>query len=178
MIRKKIKYLNFVFVLFFISVLSVCFCGCSGLKGYSNESLFDEDVKSVYVEMFDSISFRRGAEYVLTDALAKQIEASTPYKIVSDRSKADTVLGGQIVGISGGAISTEYETGRALERDVVLAATVNWKNLKTGELLVDDIRVSASANYSEWQNQGFDYGTSVAANKLAKRIVELMENEW
>ncbi len=176
--KREVKNLNFVFAFFFISIVSVCFCGCSGIKGYSNESLFNEDVKSVYVEMFDSTSFRRGTEYVLTDALAKRIEASTPYKIVSDRSQADTVLSGQITGIGGGAISSEFETGRALERNVLLNAVVNWKNLKTGELLIDDISVSASANYSEWQNQGFEYGTNLAANKLAKRIVELMEKEW
>jgi len=176
--KKKVQNLSFVFAIFFVFIASVCFCGCSGIKGYSNESLFNESVKTVYVEMFDSMSFRRGIEYVLTDALAKRIEASTPYKIVSDRSQADTVLSGQITGIGGGAISSEFETGRALERDVLLSAAVNWKDLKTGELLIDDISVSASANYSEWQNQGFEYGTSLAANKLAKRIVELMEKEW
>lgn len=176
--KREVKNLNFVFAIFFVFIVSVYFCGCSGIKGYSNESLFNEDVKSVYVEMFDSMSFRRGVEYVLTDALAKRIEASTPYKIVSDRSQADTVLSGRITGIGGGAISTEFETGRALERDVLLSASVDWKDLKTGELLIDDIRVSASANYSEWQNQGFEYGASLAANKLAKRIVELMEKEW
>jgi len=45
-------------------------------------------------------------------------------------------------------------------------------------LLIDNQSVSASGSYSELQNQGFKYASSIAANKLAQRIVELMEQEW
>jgi len=148
------------------------------MSGYSNESLFPEDVGSVYVEMFDNRSFRRGVEYELTDALAKRIEAETPYKIISRRDHADTVISGQIVQVSESALTSERQTGRALEKEVQLRAVVNWKNLKTGELLIDNRSVSASATFSEWQNQGFRYASALAANNLAQRIVELMEKEW
>jgi len=161
-------------------IVAAClgFCGCSGLGGYSNESVFPQDVTSVYVEMFDNQSFWRGVEYDLTDALAKRIEAQTPYKIISSRDRADTVISGQIVTVNQTVLSAERETGRALEKEVVLQAVVNWKNLKTGALLIDSKTVSASATYSEWQNQGFGYASSLAANKLAERIVELMEKQW
>lgn len=152
--------------------------GCGGPSGYSSESLFPEQVNSVYVEMFDNKSFRRGVEYELTDALAKRIEAATPYKIISNREQADTVLGGQIVSVGESVISFERETGRAMEKQVELRAVVNWKDLKTGEVLIDNKTVSASASYSEWQNQGFGYASVLAANNLAKRIVELMEKKW
>ena len=169
-----------IFVIFFSSTIAVClgFCGCAEMSGYSNESLFPGDVSSVYVEMFDNQSFRRGVEYELTDALAKRIEAKTPYKIISSPDRADTVISGQIMQISESVLTTERETGRALEKEVELRAVVNWKNLKTGELLIDNRSVSASATFSEWQNQGFRYASALAANNLARRIVELMEKEW
>jgi len=148
------------------------------MSGYSNESLFPEEIGSVYVEMFDNRSFRRGVEYELTDALAKRIETETPYKIISSRDRADTVISGQIVSARELWLSRERQTGRALEKEVELRAIVNWKNLKTGELLIDNQSVSASASYSEWQEQGFLYGSTLAANNLAQRIVELMEKEW
>jgi hypothetical protein len=148
------------------------------MSGYSNESLFPEEVRSVYVEMFDSRSFRRGVEYELSDALAKRIEAETPYKIISSRDRADTIISGQILSIGESWVSTEREVGRALEKEVEVRAVVNWKNLKTGELLIDNQSVSASASYSEWQNQSFRYASTLAANNLARRIVELMEKEW
>jgi hypothetical protein len=117
-------------------------------------------------------------EYNLTDALAKRIEAATPYKIISNREQADTVMSGQITSVGELVLSYERQTGRSLERQVELLAVVSWKNLKTGELLIDNQPVSASASYSEWQNQGFDYASTLAANNLAKKIVELMEKKW
>ncbi|MDD5328138.1 MAG: LPS assembly lipoprotein LptE [Phycisphaerae bacterium] len=148
------------------------------MSGYSNESLFPADVSSVYVEMFDNKSFRRGVEYELTDALAKRIEAETPYKIVSNRDRADTIISGHIVSARESRLSYERQTGRAMEKEAELRAVVNWKNLKTGELLIDNKSVSASASYSEWQSQGFRYGSTLAANNLAQKIVEMMEKEW
>jgi hypothetical protein len=152
--------------------------GCSGLNGYSNASLFPQEVQSVCLEMFDNQTFRRGAEYELSDALSKRIEVETPYKIVSSRDRADSVMSGQIVAIGELALSIERESGRALEKEVELQAVVNWKNLKTGELLIANRTVAASASYSEYQQQDFKYASTLAANKLARKIVELMETKW
>lgn len=152
--------------------------GCADPVRYSNASLYPGDVESVYLEMFDSRSFRRGSEYVLSDALAKRIEAETPYKIVSDRDLADSIISGQITAIGESILTLEREIGRALEKEVILTAVVNWKNLKTGRLMINSQTVTAAASYSEFQGQDFTYASAVAANKLARNIVELMENEW
>ena len=169
-------------------ILLVCFCifmlgtlfisGCTGLTNYSNESLFPQGVDTVYLEMFDNQTFRRGTEYELSDALAKRIEVDTPYKIVSSRDRADTVMSGQITSIGETALSTERETGLILEKEVQLTALINWKNLKTGELLIDNFSLSATASYSEYQQQDIKYASNLAANNLARKIVELMEVKW
>ncbi|MHC4394571.1 MAG: LPS assembly lipoprotein LptE [Planctomycetota bacterium] len=175
---EKNQHLVFTTFLCLTVASCTCFCGCAEMSGYSNQSLFPENVDSVYVEMFDNRSFRRGVEYELSDALAKRIEAETPYKIISSRDRADTVISGQIVQITESVLSRERQIGRALEKEVQLQAVVNWKNLKTGELLINNKSINASANYSEWQNQSFGYASTLAANNLARRIVELMEKEW
>jgi len=154
------------------------FCGCAKMGGYSSESLFPQDVSSVCLKMFDNKSFRRGVEYELSDALAKRIEADTPYKIVSSPDRADTVISGQIVSIDESTLTTERKIGRALERQVRLTAIVNWKNLKTGDLLIDDRQVAVDTTYSIYQNQDFSYASALAANNLAQKIVELMEKKW
>ncbi len=175
---EKIRKAVLVSFLGLIPVFCLTIWGCAGLRAYSNESLFDESFTSIYVEMFDNRTFRRGVEYTLTDALAKRIEAETPYKIISSRDRADTVISGQISGISGAVLSSERETGAAMEKQIEITAVINWKNLKTGQLMLEDASVSASADYSEWQNQGFNYASSLAANNLARKIVELMEKQW
>jgi len=170
-----------------IILVSFCFCaivlcvgmfGCESPGGYSSAQLYQEGITSVYVEMFDNQSFRRGIEYELTDALAKRIEAQTPYKVVSNPDKADTVIGGQILQAGVAVLSIERQTGRAIERQVRLRAVVSWKNLKTGQFIIDNKTVTAAATYSQWQSQSFEYASALAANTMAEKIVELMEKPW
>jgi hypothetical protein len=147
-------------------------------SGYTNQSLFPGDVKSVYIQMFDNRTFRRGIEYTLSDALAKRIESDTPYRIVSDRDRTDSVLDGQLVVIAESILTVERETGQAMEKEVVLSATVDWKNLRTGRMMVNHRPITAAASYSEFLNQDFTYASALAANKLAEKIVELMQDNW
>jgi hypothetical protein len=159
-------------------------CGCTAvllagcLGGYSSQPLYPQDVKSVYVEMFDNTTFRRDLEYDLTDAIAKRIDAETPYRIVSDRSRADTVLSGKIIAINDSVLTVERSIGRALESQAEVIAQFSWKNLQTGQYLIENKKISATAAYSEFQQQSFDYASKSAANKLAERIVEQMQTGW
>lgn len=171
--RKVVSIVSTTFVL--ITILTVA-GGC--FKGYSNETLYRSDIKTVCVEMFESKSFQRGIEYVLTDSLAKRIESQTPYKIVSSKDRADTVIRGYVEGVRGSVLSSERETGRALEKDLDLKVVFTWENLKTGEMIIENQSVTATATFSEWQNQGIRYATALAANRLAVKIVEGMEDPW
>ena len=162
----------------FCILCSVFFLFFAGCGGYSSKPLYSDDIRSVYVEMFDNTTFIRDLEYDLTDAVAKRIESETPYKIVSDRSKADTVLSGKIVGIGTESLTIDRDTGRSLENQAEVAAQFSWKDLKTGQYLVENSTTDATATYSNFQNQGLDYATKVAANKLAERIVEQMQTKW
>jgi hypothetical protein len=181
---KRKAYTKTIRALFTGIITSSCFllslnlCGCNSQGSYSNESLYPQDIQTICVEMFDNESFQRGVEYELTDALAKRIEAQTPYKIVSSKDRADAVISGKITSITTSVLTAERQTGRAMEKGVNVTAVVNCKNLKTGQLILDNQRVSASASFSEWQNQSFDYASSLAANKLAQRITEAMEKKW
>lgn len=169
-----------VFIIFFAFMTTGClfFGGCRFFSDYSNESLFSDDVSSVCLEMFDNQSFHRGVEYDLTDALSKRIESQAGYKIVSNKDRAESILSGQIVSVGKSSLGSERKTGRSIENEIRLTAIVNWKNLRTGRLLIDNQTVSAAANFSQWQNQGQEYGAAIAANKLAQKIVELMEKQW
>lgn len=153
--------------------------GCvGGSGGYSNEWLYPSQVETVYVEMFDSRSFRRGHEYDLTDAIAKRIEAQTPYKIVSDRNLADSVLSGDIITIESRRLAVDRDTGRNIEDEVFIHVDVTWQNLKTGKMFLNNERVTAFSSFSTFLDQDFNYGASAAVNKAAQRIVEQMQTKW
>ncbi len=149
----------------------------SGCGGYQNSWLYPQEVQTVYVEMFDTKSFRRGFEFTLTDAICKRLESQTPYKIVSDRQTADTVLSGQMA-IRNMVLSMDRYTGRPLEYESGVSVVVTWKDLRTGRLLLDREEVMATATYSSQLGQTIDYSINLAANKAAVRVVELMETPW
>jgi len=175
---QKVKQpLKKLIVVLLVSAVLIPFTGGCG-KGYSNSWLYPEDVKTVYVEMFDTSSFRRGHEYDLTDAICKRIESQTPYKIVSDRNIADSVLSGTLGTISKGTLSMERESGKPLESESIVSVTVNWKNLSTGDIIIDNDIVYASASYSTFLDQDFEYAAKVAVNNAARRVVERMQKEF
>ena len=161
-------------ILCLILAVTLLLSGC----GYSHSFMYPESVSTVYVEMFDSRSFRRGHEYDLTDAIAKRIESETPYKILSDRNLADSVLSGEISSIGQGTLNYERETGSAFERDARIIVNFSWKDLKTGQMFVDNELVEASASYSTFVGQDFDYAARVAVNRAALRVVERMQKKW
>ena len=167
--------------LWVVAALAAVFAGidgCGGLEGYTNDWPYPRDVATVYVEMFDTQSFRRGHEYVLTDAICKRIESETPYKIVSDRDAAETVLSGRLGAIRSSVLARDRYSGRSLENEAQLTVSVSWKNLETGELLINGASASASASYSAQLGQDFDYAAKVATNRVAERVVELMQTRW
>ena len=175
--RIRIDMLLLVTALPLCIVLFAGGCGPGGMEGYTNQWLYPENVSSVYVEMFDAGGFRRGHEYNFTDALCKRIESDTPYKIVSDRNLADTVLSGR-VSIGQGVLATDRYEGTPLEVETYAKISVTWKNLKTGDILVDNEEVNAAASYSSKLGQDMDEASRVALNRAAEKVVELMETSW
>src|SRR5687767_14906756 len=73
--------------------------GLGGCAGYQlgNGTLYRTDIRTVYVPMFESDSFRRNLGERLTEAVVKEIENKTPYKVLSDPGAADSVLRGHLV---------------------------------------------------------------------------------
>ena len=49
------------------------------------------DVRTVHVPVFQSESFRRNLDYLLTEAVQREIRTRTPYRL-DDAETADTIL--------------------------------------------------------------------------------------
>lgn len=164
-----------------IVVLAIGLSGCGQVdpnNGYTNASLYRTDVKTVCIEMFQSQSFRRRIEFDLTSAVSLQIEQRTPFKVVSDCGKADTVVYGNITAVAERVLSWQRELDRPVENEVVVLAEVTWKDLRNGELILDQQKVSVSGQYASLLAAGRESAYKQAANEMAVRIVEAMESPW
>src|SRR5262245_18623075 len=85
------------------AVLVLPSCGWDGhlcILGYTTQPNYDTSIRTVYVPIFKNNTFRRGLEFELTRAVIREIEAKTPYKVVSDPCNADTELSGAIIALT------------------------------------------------------------------------------
>ena len=168
-------------VIFIGVAATMIITGCDQVDpnvGYSSQSLYRTDMHTVYVEMFESESFRRGVEYELTRALAQQIELKTPYKVVSDRRKADTIMYGSIDRISENTILQQRELDRPLANEVILVATVTWQDRRDGTLILDGQKIRVAGDYIALLGAGRDSAAKEASHEAALRIVEAMQKIW
>ena len=78
-------------------VISSCLLIAGGC-GYTTASLHDENYSTIAVPIFGNRTFYRENEFRLTEAVKKEIETKTRYRVVG-REEADTLLEGEIVGI-------------------------------------------------------------------------------
>src|SRR3954467_2368839 len=76
-------------------VMLVIFSGCAGYQ-IGNRALYRPDIRTVHVPVIQSDSYRRYLGERLTEAIVKEIELRTPYKVVG-ADAADSVLSVRLV---------------------------------------------------------------------------------
>ncbi len=50
--------------------------------GYTTQPTYDPGIRTVYVPIFQNITYARGVEFDLTRAIIREIESKTPFKVV------------------------------------------------------------------------------------------------
>src|ERR1700752_1275634 len=79
--------------------IALCLAPLTGCAGYQvgTDSLYAPDLRTVFVPMIESESYRRDLGERLTEAVQKEIELKTPYKVV-DTPDADSILSAKLLG--------------------------------------------------------------------------------
>jgi hypothetical protein len=166
-----------------ILLLLVAFGGCA-MYHVGNASLYPAEVHTIYVPMFESASFRPGMGERLTEAVMKQIEAKTPYKVDSNPN-ADSVLSGRIEN-EGKRVTIGARTGDPRELQTQISVKVSWIDNR-GQMLRPASVIPLPPAVTDVQGTGTlvpEVGQSVAVaqqeaiNRLAEQIVGLMEKPW
>lgn len=116
-------------------LLSVPACqnGHINILGYTTEPVYDPNIRTVYVPIAGNISFRRGIEFQLTQAVIREIETSSPMKVVSCREEADTELLCKIVNWRKNVINAN-QLNEIREAEVGVAVEIVWRDLRTGAI--------------------------------------------
>ncbi len=157
--------------------------GCAGYQ-LGNRTLYPADVRTVHVPIFASDSFRRNLGERLTEAVVKEIERTTPYKVVG-AAHADSVLEGRITGVTKRVVAeNRFDDPRQLELD--FAVNVSWSDHRnrslcdprTIELPAELTIVGAAASIVPEVGQSVVTAQQQAIERLATQIVSMMEAPW
>jgi hypothetical protein len=157
-------------------------CGYSRPGGdpagnYQWRSLYREDVTTVAVPIFTTKDFRRGVEFQLTKAVVNQLEAHSPYKVVS-REKADTVLEGEVVSVTLDTLSLDSSVAIPQEQLYVVAVNFTWKDLRSGRTLVQRRNFQQTATFYPTLGEDQFVGSQQSVEKLALAIVQELQADW
>jgi hypothetical protein len=169
---------------FAIAMLVIpAFSGCMGYQ-IGNQTLYPAHIQTVYVPMFDSGSFRRNLGERLTEAVIKEIELKTPYKVVSTPS-ADSVLTGYLATEGKRVVAeTRYDDARQIE--VRMQVQVNWIDRRGVEIRPSGavalppaaLEVIGTADVLPEVGQSIATTQQDAIQKVAEQIVAMMETPW
>ena len=158
--------------------------GCAANR-FGNETLYAPDVQTVYVPMIESDSFRRDLGERLTEAVVKEIELKTPFKVVGTPD-ADSVLGARIVGERKRVtVENQNDDPRAIE--INLNAEVSWINRRQQPICPPAtiavppelfLPMAQTAALLPEAGQSVASQQQVAIQRLAEQIVSTMEEPW
>jgi hypothetical protein len=162
---------------------SAFFVGCAGYQ-IGNRSLYRPDIRTVHVPVVQSESFRRYLGERLTEAIVKEVELRTPYKVVGSDA-ADSVLNVRLVSDSKRILANNrFSEPRDIETDFFIQAS--WVD-RRGDIIMshDDIpaapllvNIGQQANFVPEAGQSLVTAQQEAIDKLAEQIVGQMEVAW
>jgi hypothetical protein len=166
-----------------LAATALCITGCAAYR-FGNESLYAPDVQTVYVPIIESDSFRRDLGERLTEAVVKEIELKTPFKVVGTPD-ADSVLAARVVSDTKRVtIENRNDDPRAI--DVNLVAEVTWYNRRREPLCPPTVvpmppellPMNQSAPLIAEAGQSIATQQQKAIERLAQQIVSTMEEPW
>ena len=170
-------------VLLLLSLLLLS--GCAGL-GYQvgSQSLFGQDVLTIYVPMVEADPTRRHLAERLTEAISKEIEARTPYKVVG-RTSADSILECQIVNKSE-RVSLVDNSNDPRQKTGEVVIQVRWRDRRSQDLRQFDVPVwnERAAKITASDSMVAEFGHSLLTSeqnqidRIASQIVGMMESPW
>jgi len=162
---------------------------CAGCAGYrfGNNTLYAPNVRTVYVPIIQSDSFRTTPNIDigerLTEAVCKEIEKRTPFKVVGDPA-ADSVLTARIVADTKRMV-VESPTDQSRMVEMNFQVLVTWADRGGAVLASGGVPLpAASVDVGQAAMLVPEFGRSVASTqqemitKMAQQIVGLMEEPW
>lgn len=145
--------------------------------GYTHKSLLPGDIKTVRIDIFQNETWRQDVELTVTKAIINKINSTTNLKITD--TNPDSILKGTLTGTPTDAFVTSHDQGVVTTGEVGITVTLVWTDARTnGEIPLRSKKVTASASYNIERGESRATAMQAAANRLADKVVNAMQEEW
>jgi Lipopolysaccharide-assembly len=201
------KHLAQAFTLTLIALMVALLPGCGSwdghfcILGYTTRPMYDLSIRTVRVPIFKNLTIIRGLDFQLTEAVIREIESKTPYKVVQCADAADTELIGSIISFTK-AITNINQLGENRSAETTLTVELVWRDLRpgmAGAILsqplpgkpgdpvpgpppvggpVPPVLVQSLGNFAPELGESMATAQQQNINRLAVRIVSMMEKPW
>lgn len=149
------------------------------VPGYALRDRYPKQYRTVAVVLFKNETYDRPLNGELTEALIKEIQSVTPYRISSD-ARADTVLRGTVRKRTLRELSKSRGTG--LSEEVLYEVTVDWEwvDQRTGKPIVARNGFVGSTVFvpSRPSSEPTEIGRFAVVQNLATDIVANFQATW
>lgn len=154
-------------------------CASDPTQGYSFESSFDRGVSAVHVPMFQNDTFAKGVEFEVTDAVVKEIQRMTPWRVTGEGA-ADAVLEGRITNATLRRLSQQRESGVVQEQAVSITVDFTLRDTRTGKTIVGRRNFQTTDVFVPVQPVGerLEVGENAVTQRLAKDLVNELRSNW
>ena len=163
-------------------VLASVVSGCAGYQ-LGPKSLYRPGIRTIYVPIFQSDSYRRKLGEWLTEAVAKRIELQTPYKVVG-HPDADSTLEGRLV-VDRKRVLAENANDEPSDIEFGMQIQIRWFD-PSGQPLIERTfgipstlaNITMDADLVPIAGQSIASAQQQAIERLAADIVGQMEKPW
>ena len=147
--------------------------------GYTQKEVFPENIGTIAVPIFENRTFYRGVEFELTEAIKKELERRTNYKVTTS-STADTRLSGTVVRIEQKQVARRRPGGLPQEMEVTMQVDFQWVDVRRNETLRQRRGFVSVGRYVSTDPFGetLSVAQHQAIERLADRIVSTMRSDW
>lgn len=161
--------------LIMIILVGTMLSGC----GYTIRAPFDKSVKTVFVPVFRTQSYRRDLNLNLCEMVQKEIMQRSPYKVVGRPEGADTILEGTINFADKNTV-VENPFNLPRELNATVNVTVKWThNPPTeAEKSMPTTIIAETVNFVPEVGETALTAFYRVNQRLAAQIVDMMEQPW
>lgn len=159
--------------------------GCAAYR-VGARSLYAADIRTVYVPMIESNSYRRNLGELLHEELCKRIEEITPFKVVHIQDDADSILKVRLI-TDNKRVLMENPNDEPRQVQASWQVSAEWIDNATGKELGQPVNVPLPPSLNPIDQSSYlfpELGQSYISaelqivQRLSEQIVSMMEQPW